>query len=426
MINKYTLPYGKTTINFDLPVNHRADIFLPIKPTYTCDETQNISTAIRNPLDCSGFPDSISSASKVVIVINDKTRPAPSNKMLPPLLAELIARGVGKENITIIIAVGTHQPLPEVEFPLLLCKEILQQYKVISHDCDYSDNLIYKGLTTLGTPIYINKIFDQADLKIVVGDIEFHYFAGYSGGVKSAAIGVCGRETITHNHSFLLDPKSCVARFEDNPVRQDIEEIGQIIGVDLALNAILDEDRHILHAFFGKPKIVLLAGIKKLTEIGMVQIDEPYDLVIASAGGYPKDINLYQSQKALTYASLFCKNGGKLLLAAACEEGVGSKECLDFFDDVHSYQEARAIFTKKGFMIGPHKVIQFANIADRIKFQIKSEIDPILMKKVLIDPIDDFQTAINDSLKLVDPPLRIAIIPYATAIIPQFSGVYYG
>jgi lactate racemase len=422
MNKTYALPYGKNQLQFTLNEKYSADLYLPAELRATEDEILLIYSAIRNPLFTSGFSSSVGPKTTVAITINDKTRPVPNNKLFPPLLETLQKIGIKKENIHILIAVGTHTPMPQVDFHLLLNDEKLSQYHLVSHNCDDESNLTYKGITSRGTEVYVNSLFDRANIKIVVGNIEPHHFAGFSGGAKSASIGMCARKSITHNHSFLQDPHSCVGRYEDNPLRQDIEEMGQLIGVDLALNAILNEKNEILHVFFGKPKDVLEAGIKVIRETELALIDEQYDLVIASAGGYPKDINLYQGQKALTHASLFCKPGGTVFLVTACEEGVGSQVYIDFMDNVHSYAEARKKFAEKGFKVGPHKVIQFAAIADRINFQIKTEIDQALMRKLLLEPITDLESAIKKYLKSCTHPPRIAILPYATATIPQFRG----
>jgi len=337
-------------------------------------------------------------------------------------LEGLLQLGVKKENILIIIAVGTHTPMPETEFSMLLNEDILREFKVISHNCNDESTLIFKGTTSRGTPVWVNSLFDQADLKLVVGDIEPHHFAGYSGGVKSAAIGLSGRKTINNNHALLQDPKSCVGRFEDNPLRQDIEEIGELIGVDLALNAILNEKKEILQVFFGKPQDVIKAGMKVIRETGLTLIDSPYDLVIASTGGYPKDINLYQAQKALTHASLFCRDGGTVLLAAACNEGVGNQAYVDFMQGVKSHTEARDKLLKTGFQVGPHKAFQFALIAERINFLIKTEIDPAIMQGLLLRTIDDMQTSVNQAIQSFAALPRVAIVPFATATIPQLRG----
>lgn len=424
MDHVYTLPYGKQDLRIFIDEKYHPDLILPPSLASTHDQTDAINYAIRNPLKLFKFPGNIDSTTTVVITINDKTRPVPNNILFPPLLDFLQENGVRKKNITILIATGTHLPMEESEFHLILNSNSYQGIKLISHDCDKQSGLIYKGITSRGTPVYANSSFDSADIKIVVGNIEPHHFAGFSGGAKSAAIGVCGRETINKNHSLLLDPRSCVGHYENNPLRQDIEEIGQILGINCALNVILNDKKEILHAFFGLPIDVMEAGIQIIRDNELIHVNEPYDLVIASAGGYPKDINLYQAQKALTHASLFCKDGGTVLLAVACEEGVGSQSYDDFMNGVKTYAEARKKFIQEGFKVGPHKAFQFASISERIKFQVMSDIQPSTMKRLLIEQTTDIQKSVNNFLSGSPYPPRIAILPHATATIPLQNGAF--
>ncbi len=422
MTRTYSLPYGKTNLQIKFDKLLAIDLYLPVNLTSNSKTINTVITAIRNPLNNVNLPVTMTEKTTVAITINDKTRPVPNNLLFPPLLEFLQQSGVKKENILIIIATGTHTPMPENEFDMLLKTDILKEIRIVSHNCDDDAHLTYKGTTSYGTPILVNSLFDQADIKIVVGNIEPHHFAGFSGGYKSASIGLAGRKTINHNHALLQDPKSGVGRYEDNPLRQDIEEIGDLMGVDLALNVILNENKEILHVFFGHPKDVIKAGIRIIHETELINIDEPYDLVIASAGGYPKDINLYQAQKALTHASLFCKKGGLVILAAACNEGVGHRGYVDFMRGVTSHTEARDKLLKNGFEVGPHKAFQFALLAEKINFQIKTEIDESIMNGLLLTKIYDLQDAINRAICNCTTPPRIAIVPFATATIPKVSG----
>ena len=422
MTNYFSLPYAKDNLTFLLDEKYDVHQFMPKKLMAETDANTIVLSAIRNPLNNLGLPAKVDPQTTVAVTINDKTRPVPNNQLFPLLLDQLIQIGVKKENIIILIAVGTHSPMPVDEHSHLLQKEILQQFKVVSHDCDNESNLTYRGTTSRGTPVFVNSLYDRADIKIVVGDIEPHHFAGFSGGAKSASIGVCGRKTINQNHSLLQDSKSVVGRFEDNPLRQDIEEIGQLIGIDLALNAILNEKKEILHVLFGSPKAVIEAGVKIIRDSELTLIPHLYDLVIASAGGYPKDINLYQAQKALTHASLFCKNGGTVILAAACDEGIGSQSYFEFMQGINSHAEAREKFLNTGFSVGPHKALQFALIAERINFQLLSNIESKVLQKLLIMPVIDLDASIQKVLNSISYTPRIAVIPYATATIPQYRG----
>ncbi|MCX6054458.1 MAG: nickel-dependent lactate racemase [Chloroflexi bacterium] len=422
VLRTYSLPYGKKCIDVHINSEITLEQIVPRNIPVIRDCDLEITNAIRNAGEFAGLPLKIPSNMKIIITLNDKTRPVPNDVLLPPLLRELVQRGANKKNIRFLIATGTHSPMKPEEFVKIINENILNEYQFSSHDCDEDSNLVYKGNTKEGTQVFVNKLFDEADLTIVVGDIEPHHFAGFSGGVKSAAIGVCGRKTITQNHALLMDSKSCVGNFETNPLRQDIEEIGAIIGVDLALNAILNQKKEVLSVFFGNPFEVIRSGIAVIRKNLMIEVEKPFDIVISSAGGYPKDINLYQAQKALTHASLFVKRGGTVILAAACEDGVGSESYLDFMNGVTSNKQVIKKFENQGFFIGPHKAFQFASIAEKIEYYLFSEIEGIIMKKLLIPKIIDLDEFIKQKLSELPKTARGVILPFATASIPVTTG----
>ncbi len=287
------------------------------------------------------------------------------------------------------------------EFNLVLTAEIISRYLVKSHNADEEDNLEYLGETSRGTPVWANKAFYHSALKIMVGDIEPHHFAGFSGGYKSAAIGLAGRPTINHNHAMLTHPDAWIGVFSTNPLRQDIEEIGALMDIHLALNAVLNQDKEIIAAFFGSPHQVSIEGNSvALAACGTV-CDELFDLVIASAGGAPKDINFYQAQKALTHASMFCKPGGTLILVAACPEGTGNKPYEEFMQDVNTPQEAIAKFGEREFRVGPHKAYQVARLLMNYHIYLVSDIPPDLVNRLLIQPAESVQAAFDDTKKTI-------------------------
>ena len=199
-----------------------------ITPSVTqpaADQMAEIEKVIQAPR---GFDwASLSGVRTVGIAINDKTRPVPHKYMLPPILNMLKKSGISNEDIHFYIATGTHLPMRKEEFSLVIPEVILAQHSVESHDCDDNSNLEFLGKTSSGTPVLVNRKYYQSDLKIVVGNIEPHHFMGFSGGNKSASIGLTGRQTINQNHSFLLDDRSRLGVYDDNPMRQDVEEIGE-------------------------------------------------------------------------------------------------------------------------------------------------------------------------------------------------------
>jgi nickel-dependent lactate racemase len=316
------------------------------------------------------------------------------------------------------IATGTHAPMCPDEFPAILPAQILERYPVVSHDCDDTENLVHLGFTSRGVPVWVNRDFYASDLKIVVGNIEPHHFAGFSGGYKTAAIGMAGRETINANHIMLADPRSRMGMFEQNPLRQDIEEIGKVMQVQFALNARLNARKDILAAYFGDPGLVLQAGIPDTRRLTETQLPEAYDLVITSPGGYPKDINFYQSQKALTAAAMVVRDGGTIILVAACAEGGGSASFEEFMEDVYSYEAVLEKFQRQGFRVGPHKALQVALVGQRVRLMIVSEMPHALSKRFLLTPAVDLQSAYEAARMHLPENARVAVLPHATNILP--------
>lgn len=419
--NLVNLPYGRGTLTYE--INGNPARYQLIQPNCELSQIRYSNKAVRkalaSPIGVENPWAGVGEESTVAITVNDKTRPVPNTTLLPPLLGVLQTKGVKKENITIYIASGTHIPMDKGEFPLVLGDEIPQQFSVIPHNCDDENKLCEIGVTFRKTPVFVNRGFYKCDIKIVVGDIEPHHFAGYSGGVKSAAIGLAGRKTINTNHKLLLDENSVIGCFQQNPLRQDIEEIGSLMKIDLALNAVLNQEKEILAVFFGKPDAVMKAGIQVVDQISRIPISHAYDIVIASAGGYPKDINLYQAQKAMTHASLFCKPGGVIVLIAECEEGVGSNGYLEFMRGIRNIHEVIEKFTRSEFKVGPHKAFQIAKILQKHQVFLFSSIPVRQVESLLLKPLTSLQEVQN----LVDrhPGAEIALLPYATACIAAYK-----
>ncbi len=413
----FTLPYGQTRLSIHLPDRFQVDLITPKDVPGEAHPSQAVQLALEHPLGAFR-PSSISRGTSVAIAVNDKTRPVPHATLLPPLLAYLHEHGVLPQHVTLIVASGTHTPMPAEEYKKILPEEILQKYTVVSHDCDDEDNLVPLGTTSRGTSIRVNRTYMQADLRVVVGDIEPHHFMGFSGGVKSAAIGLAGRETINANHAMLPDPNARTGHYADNPMRQDVEEIGEKIGVHLALNAILNRHKHIVRVLAGDPLAVMGAGIPLSREICQVSVPAPYDLVIAAPGGHPKDINLYQSQKGITNSAAITRDGGAVVLAAACPEGPGSQKYERWMNGVASYQAVFERFRREGFQVGPHKAFQIARDASRVRVILVSQMPAELVRKLLLEPAPQLQAAVDALLAGAGPATRIAVMPQATVTIP--------
>ena len=358
---------------------------------------------------------------KVAITANDPTRPIPNHIILPALLDFLNKAGVKKEDITLYIATGTHKDLNPQELSQHLTHGIYDEYRTHVHDCHNAENLTYLDQSEIGTPIYINSQFYKSDIKIVTGQIEPHHFMGYSGGVKPAVIGLGGIETIEQNHSLIKDPKAIMGVYDANPMRMDVEDIGRRLEIDLALNVILDDDKNILKALFGDPQEVMRAGIGFSKEICATMINKKYDLAIASPGGYPKDINLYQSQKAITHACNFVKSGGVVILCAECREGLGNDKFEKYFSGKNNPDDVIMSFEDTKFKIGPQKAYQLAIQQKRFRIIMVSSLDPDVVRSAFIQPAQSLDEAFSMASSYLPEGFELVILPYATHMMAEYS-----
>ncbi len=408
---QYSLKYGQGSITVDIG-NHHVDVISP--------ETKNQMPLSMIEIDFQPLDDLLKIQNKnrtelvIGIAINDKTRPVPYSKLIPPLINKLINSGICVKNINFYIANGTH--VPDYDYGYLnLDNDILNNFTFLQHNC--LEDLVQLGKTSFGTPIQINRSYYECDIKISVGNIEPHHFAGYSGGVKTVSIGLAGNETITHNHALLMDANSVACEYQNNKVRMDIEEIGNIIGVDLALNCIQTKDLEILHVFFDQPAKVMQLAIPIIDKLFTVSNEKKYDFVIASAGGYPKDINFYQSQKATSNAGKILNNHGMMLIIAECIEGPGSDAYYQYVNKFSHPSEVITDFENNNFVIGQHKAYLMAKLQSRYKIFLYSSMPNDIVKTLMMEPVEDLQMFFKYiSFKNTT---TIALMPNAVTTIPK-------
>lgn len=413
----HEIPYGHGCLRFSLPEWIRPEAIEIRKTRSVSDPELAVHNAISNPEGGILLSD-YRGAKTAAIAVNDRTRPVPNAQLLPPLVNHLEQIGIKSAEIQFIIATGTHPRVAPADYPEILPREILDRCQVDCHDCDERGTLIRLGDTSRGTPVWVNRRFAEADLRIVIGNIEPHQFQGFSGGVKGAAIGLAGRETIEKNHALMTSSKARSGRYSDNPARQEVEEIGRMIGVHYALNALLNSDKQIVSVIAGDPYRVMERGIPISRKISQVRLRNQFDLVIASPGGYPKDINLYQSQKALAGAAKITRRGGTVILAAACKEGTGNRDYERFMDRVSSHQEVIERFKQEGFSLGPHKAVQIAMDAIRVNVILVSELDPRMVRKCLLTPASSIDEALSSSPVVLSGETEVGIMPQASFTIP--------
>ncbi|MDY6846122.1 MAG: nickel-dependent lactate racemase, partial [Chloroflexota bacterium] len=416
---KFSLPYGKSQLTFEVDSKFYVESILP-NPAQGLDNPEYaIRNALENPLGDTTLDD-FRRAKSVGIVINDKTRPVPHPNPVISLLDYLDDLGFPRKSIRLFIGYGTHAPMGKNELQTILPLFVIENYEIITHNCDHSP-MVDLGKTKFNTPIKINRDYYSCDVKITVGNIEPHHFMGFSGGVKTAAIGLAGRETITANHAMLIDNMAQSGHYHQNPLRRDIEEIGQKIKIDLCLGSILVEDKQLLKVYFGHPKAVMLEAIPKVREIFGAKVTSPFDLVIASPGGYPKDINFYQAEKGLTHAARITKDGGWVILIAECSEGSGSTTYEEYASRAESNQAIINDFKNGFFKIGPHKAYQIAREAARVNIILISDVPPGKVKGWKLTPGNpkELSKIIKHCTSNLLTKARIGILPAASRTMTE-------
>jgi lactate racemase len=318
---KIKLAYGRNGLEVDF-APPGIEVIEPRFVEGVRDEVSALRQALRNPIAAPPLKDIVSSDDSVALVFSDRTRPMPSDRVLPVILAEL--EHVPKERITLINALGTHRPNTPEELEAMLGRSVVENYRVIQHRPKDRASMVYLGKSSFGNEVWVNKDFMQARIKILTGFIEPHFFAGFSGGPKSVLLGVAAFESILKNHSALMidNPNATWGVTEGNPIHQEMSEIANLVKPDFIVNVTLNKNRTITGVFAGSWKEAHAEGCAFARKWVMRPVKEPYDLVVTTNSGFPLDMNLYQAVKGMSAAARIVKDGGAIIIAAECSDGV--------------------------------------------------------------------------------------------------------
>ena len=351
---------------------------------------------------------------KIAIIASDVSRPVPSYELLPAILEELTAAGCRDEDITVVFALGSHRHHTPQEQERLAGSGVFHRVRCVDSD---PDDCIHMGDTKSGTPVDVTRVVAEADFRICTGNIEFHYFAGYSGGVKAIMPGVSTPAAIQSNHRMMVSELACAGNLDTNPLRQDIEEAGRICGVDYIVNVVLDEHRKIVYAVAGDAVLAHREGCRYLDRMYRKPIAERADIVLVSQGGAPKDANLYQTQKALDNAKHAVKKGGTIVLISACPEGLGSAKFEQWLTGSPS---AHAMVERIGreFELGGHKAAAIGMVLENARIDLVSEMDDDFVRSIFLNPQPSAQTAFEEAMKRYGPDATVLAMPFGGATLP--------
>lgn len=412
------LKYGKEKISINIPEKNLLGILKPKTSNQKLDEdfeTMEVNRALMKPIDSKRLSDLGKPGDKVAIMVSDITRPVPSKKLLPGILDELNKSGILDKDVTIIFGMGIHRSHTRDEQKSLVGENVFNRVKCVDSNME---EYLYVGKSSRGTPLYLCKSIVEADIRICTGNIEYHYFAGFSGGAKAIMPGAANYESIKHNHKLQLESGVATGKIIGNPVREDIDEIGEKIGITFILNVVLNEKKQILKAFAGDYIKAHREGCRYLDSIYSIKIDEKADVVIVSPGGYPKDVNLYQAQKSLDNAKYAVKDKGSIILIAECSEGFGSKTFEAWIREA-SNPEQLIERLRKEFKLGGHKAAAIARILLNNSVYMKTSMKIKDIEELFFISIDSVQKTLDKLIEQSDGELKILVIPYGGSILPK-------
>ena len=412
-------PYGKTEVCVRVPTRNYLGSIEPKEKAGAPDAKAEIERALREPIGSKRLSELLKPEHRVAIVVDDATRPAPTSVMLPPLLAELNAAGVKDENITIIFACGIHREVKREEATELLGTEVSNRIKSTSHDYRAQD-LIHIGSTPKhGTKVYLNRIFAEADVKILTGDICLHYFAGYGGGRKSVLPGIAGEEAIKHNHAMLLDSNAKTGVLTGNPVNEDMFEAAKMAKVDFVLNVVMNSRDEIVKAFAGDLEQAFVEGVKLVDEMYRVTVDRRADIVVVSPGGHPADVNLFQAYKGVDNALEVTKRGGVIILVAECPEGHGNQA---FYDWMVKFGDLKAVEReiRRNFVLGGHKAYYLLHALQNHQIILVSSMPDYYASSIFkVKTARAVNAALSEAFKIVGNNAKVWVMPHGNFTLPE-------
>lgn len=410
-----TLPFGRDNVSVRIPSGTLIGVFPP-RPleTAVADEDELIGRALARPIGTPRLRDLARRGQKIVIVTSDLTRPCPSDRVLPPVLDELGAAGVSDDDITIVIGLGLHRPMTEAELRDAVGEAVYRRVRVINHDVR---DTVALGRTSFGTPLEIFRAVAEADFRVCLGNVEFHYFAGYSGGAKAIVPGCASEATVTANHAMMVRPEAQAGRLDGNPVRADLEEAAAMVGVDFLLNVVVDGEHRIAQAVAGDVRMAHRVACEWVAQRGMVPIPGPADIVLVSAGGHPKDVNLYQAQKALDHAAYAVKPGGIIILVAECAEGCGNRTFQEWMTSGDTPQALLQRIQER-FVLGGHKAAAVAVVAQKAQVFLVSP-RMASLRLAGMESYDSLDAALDEAWRRLGRGATMLVLPEGGSVLPQ-------
>lgn len=384
---------------------------------------EKIRELLDNPIASPPLKEIARGKKKACVVISDVTRPVPNKLILPPLLSYIEEAGIKRENILILVATGLHRPNIGEELERIVGRNVMKNYRIENHIARDKSQQKYLGMTKRGTEIWINKLYIEADLKILTGLIEPHFMAGYSGGRKSICPGLAGVDTvkIQHGPHFLEHPNADNGIIEGNPFHEEALEIAKKVGVDFILNVTINKEREVTGIFAGDLEVAWEKGVRFIEQFVKVGIDEPVEVVLTHGGGAPLDATYYQTVKGMVGALPILKPGGTIIIASSCSEGVGSEEFRNLLYKSESLEMAvQRMYDPANFIIDQWEVEELAKVYKKAKdvYLYTDGLSEEEIRRCFAKPVGDLEKTIMNVLENYGKEAKLAVISEGPYIIP--------
>lgn len=410
---KLELKKGTETLSVDVDDRNVLAVLKPSSLPEDTDENAIVTDALQHPYGTERLKEIIKPGESVAIITSDNTRPVPTARILPAVLKELQAAGVKKGDITLYFARGSHRNMSEEE-QRALAGPAYDEIRCVDSDWDHVTTV---GTTKRGTRVDLDSRIVQADHRILIGNVEYHYFAGFSGGAKAIFPGMSTPASIAMNHRLMTSDDSRTAKLEGNPVREDIEEAASFAPADFIINVVLNTKKQVIAAFAGDMKEAHRKACAYYDHVYRSLIPAKADIVLVSQGGAPKDRNLYQTQKALDNAGHAVKDGGTIIVVGSCKEGFGQKNFEEWmlkYTDPDEMLEA----LEEHFVLGGHKACAIASIRRKAEIWLVSDMDAEIVSQTFLKPYDSLSHAFADAMKKYGKNASVIAMPYGGSTLP--------
>lgn len=423
---KTSLAYGKGRLEIEIPEGFRSRVIAPRKMPAASDQGGAVALSLRNPIGSPALRDIVRRGESIAIVFCDITRPVPNRVILPAVLAELSAAGARADDIVLFNATGTHRANSASELEGLLGADIVSAYRIVQNDARAEGRHSLAGTTASGNDVWLDSEFLSADRKILTGFIEPHFFAGFSGGGKAILPGLARLDTVLRNHgaAHIDDARASWGLLEGNPIRAEIDEAAAMARPDFLVDVTLNEGKQIVASYAGDWRAAYAQGAEAVRRQAMTAVDAPFDIVISCNSGYPLDQNLYQSVKGMSAASRVVKQGGSIIMAAECSDGIpahGSfgrlvSEARDMPSLLRSIRRSECAIDDQW------QAQILASICEKAEVYLFSEnVSREDIRRVKLKPCDSIEATLASLLEKYGRDARICVLPEGPQTIPYLA-----